>query len=88
MDACCFSTGKGTPARRVGQLETLFNESYAGGGAGYHTLLLENTSQMPFAVAAVAWTRYVGCERFTDRTFDALRAFRADAVDEAPEQVP
>ena len=83
-----FQYRKGTPARRVGQLETLFNESYAGGGAGYHTLLLENTSQMPFAVAAVAWTRYVGCERFTDRAFDALRAFRADAVDKAPEQVP
>lgn len=83
-----FQYRKGTPPRRVGQLETLFNESYAGGGAGYHTLLLENTSQMPFAVAAVAWTRYVGCERFTDRAFDALRAFRVDAVDKAPEQVP
>ena len=83
-----FQYRKGTATRRVGQLETLFNESYEGGGAGYHTLLLENTSKMPFAVAAVAWTRYVGCERFTDRAFDALRAFRADAVDKAPEQVP
>ena len=78
----------GTPPRRIGQLRTLFDEPYGGGPAGYHTLLLENTTQMPFAVAAVTWTRYVGCDRFTDRTFDALRAFRERFVDQAPEQVP
>ena len=78
----------GTPTRRIGQLETLFNESYSGGPDGYHTLLLQNNTSMPFAVAAVSWTRYVGCDRFTDRTFDALRAFREEYVDKAPEQVP
>ena len=83
-----FQYRKGTPQRRIGQLETLFNEPYDGGGAGYHTLLLENTTQMPFAVAGVAWRRYVACTTFTDRTFDALRAFREQAVDKAPEQVP
>ncbi len=83
-----FQYRKGTPQDRIGQLETLFNEPYSSGGPGYHTLLLENTTRMPFAVAAVAWTRYMACETFSDRTFDALRAFRADAVDKAPEQVP
>lgn len=78
----------GTAARRIGQLETLFNESYEGGPDGYHTLLLQNNSRMPFAVGAVAWTRYVTCDRFTDRTFDALREFREEYVDKAPEQVP
>lgn len=83
-----FQYKKGTASRRLGQLQTLFDEPYGGGSAGYHTLLLENTSNMPFAVAAVAWTRFVGCEQFTDRTFDALRAFREQYVDQAPEQVP
>lgn len=83
-----FQYRKGTPSRRIGQLQTLFDEAYGGGDSGYHTLLLENTSDMPFAVAAVAWTRYLGCEQFTDRTFDALRAFREQYVDQAPEQVP
>lgn len=78
----------GTPRRRIGQLRTLLEEPYGGGPGGYHTLLLQNTSRMPFAVAAVAWRRYVGCERLTDRTFDALRAFRERFVDQAPEQVP
>ena len=83
-----FQYRPGTPARRIGQLETLFNESYSGGPDGYHTLLLRNNTRMPFAVAAVSWTRYVGCDRLTDRSFDALRAFRAEYVDKAPEQVP
>ena len=83
-----FQYRPGTPTRRIGQLETLFNESYSGGPDGYHTLLLQNNTRMPFAAAAVSWTRYVGCDRFTDRTFDVLRAFRAEYVDKAPEQVP
>lgn len=83
-----FQYSRGTATRRIGQLETLFNESYSGGPAGYHTLLLQNNTSMPFAVSAVSWTRYVACDRFTDRTFDALRAFREEYVDKAPEQVP
>ena len=83
-----FQYRRGTATRRIGQLETLFNESYSGGPAGYHTLLLQNNTRMPFAVSAVSWTRYVACDRLTDRTFDALRAFREEYVDKAPEQVP
>ena len=41
----------GTPATTVAQLETLFNEI----DDGYHMLLFENTTKMPFAVAATAW---------------------------------
>jgi hypothetical protein len=78
----------GTPARRVAQLRTLFNEPVAGGPNGYHTLLMRNNTRMPFAVAAVAWRNYIGCKTFDDRTWDALRAFRDQFVDKAPEQVP
>ena len=43
---------------------------------------------MPYAVAAVAWTQLVGCKEFTDKSFDALRAFRDRFVDKGPEVVP
>ena len=46
------------------------------------------TPKMPFAVAAVAWRHYVGCPEFTDKSIDALRAFREVYVDTAPEKVP
>ena len=76
------------PARRVEQLKTLFNQPVATGPEGYHTLLMQNNTRMPYAVAAVAWTRSVGCERFTDRSFDVLRLFRDQYVDQGPELVP
>ncbi len=78
----------GTPMRRVQQLETLFSEPVAGGPEGYHMVLMENNTEMPFAVAAVAWRNHVGCPQFDDRVFDAFRAFRDRYVDKAPEQVP
>jgi hypothetical protein len=77
----------GTPARQVAQLEALFNEPNRG-EPGYHMVLLENNTEMEFAVAAVAWTAYVGCERVTDRTWDAFRAFRDRFTDQAPELIP
>lgn len=77
----------GTPKRRIDQLETLFNEE-VNGTAGYHTLLFENNTDMPYAVAASAWTHFVGCRTFNDRVFDAIRAFRETYVDKAPEFVP
>jgi hypothetical protein len=77
----------GTPARRIGQLETLFNEPF-NGTPGYHMLLFENNTNMPFAVAAVAWQHYVGCKTFNDKVFDAFRAFRTAFTDKAPEQIP
>lgn len=69
----------GTPARRVAQLEALFNEDVRG-TAGWHTLLFENQTNMDAAVAAASWTRSLTCPEFNDRVFDALRAFRLNAV--------
>ena len=77
----------GTPKRTVDQLETLFNEKFKG-TPGYHQLLFENNTKMPFAVAATAWTHLLGCPRMNNNVFDAIRAFRDAYVDKAPEQIP
>lgn len=83
-----FMYKPGTPTGRITQLQNLFNEEFSDNPAAYHSVLMQNNSEMPFEVAAVAWRRYVGCEKFTDRSLDALRAFREVYVDKAPEQVP
>ena len=82
-----YQYAPGTPARRISQLETLFNEPLKG-VSGYHQLVLQNDTKMPFAVAAVAWTHYAACEKFTDKSFDVFRAFRERFVDKGPEIVP
>jgi hypothetical protein len=74
----------GTPAATVGRLEKLVDEL----DNGYHILLVENATEMPFAVAATAWGHLLGCPKMNERVFDALRAFRADYVDKGPETVP
>jgi hypothetical protein len=68
-------------ARRIDQLGGLFNED------PYHMVLFPNR-RMPYQVAASAWGHLIGCERITDATFDALRAFRDRYRDQGPEQVP
>jgi hypothetical protein len=78
---------KGTPQRQIDQLEALWNEPLKG-VAGYHQLLFQNNTDMPFAVAATAWTKVMGCETFNDKTFDAIRAFRERFVDKGPELIP
>jgi hypothetical protein len=75
---------KGSPAKTVSQLETLFTQSTD----GYHMLLFENTTNMPFAVAATAWGHSVGCPTMNDKVFDVLRAFREKYIDKGPEVVP
>lgn len=77
----------GTPERVRGQLERLFNEPNQGREA-YHMALMENTTEMDFQVAAVGWQNYVGCDEVTPQTWDALRAFRDEFTDQAPERVP
>ena len=42
---------------------------------GYHMLLFQNTTKMPYAVAAASWGHYVGCPQMNDKVFDALRTF-------------
>lgn len=76
------------PQRFQRQLRTLFNEDYAGNPGRYHMVLMQNNTNMEYQLAAVAWTRFVACRQVNQRTFDALRAFRDQFVDQAPEQVP
>lgn len=82
-----FQYKPGTSAARIAQLTTLFNEPVLG-KSGYHSVLMENNTNMPFAVAGVAWRHYVGCPKFTDASIPALRDFRNVYVDTAPEQIP
>ena len=69
------------------QLNTLFNERVKG-VEGYHELLFENNTNMPYQVAAVAWTQLLGCKTMNAQTFDAIRAFRDRFVDKGPELIP
>jgi hypothetical protein len=87
-----FQYKAGTPERVVGQLTSLFGES---GDTDYgvpieegsYSLLFENNTNMPYQVAASAWGHFIGCERVTDQTWDALRAFRARYTLQAPEKI-
>jgi hypothetical protein len=83
-----FQYKPGTPAHRIAQLETLQSEPLKS-LPGYKTLLFENNTNMPYAVAATSWGHAIVCSRFNDRVFDALRAFRLKYIDTAPEsQIP
>ena len=55
---------------------------------GYHLLLYQNRTAMPYAVAATAWDQLIGCPTMNEQVFDALRAFRNAFVDKGPEVVP
>jgi hypothetical protein len=74
----------GTPKSVVDQLEALYQES----SQGYHMLLFENTTGMPYQVAATAWGQLLGCPRMNPKVFDALRTFRERYIDKGPEIVP
>jgi hypothetical protein len=78
----------GTSAATVGQLQKLYDEDVKGSGNGYHSVLMQNNSKMPFQVAAVAWRHYVGCREFTPASIEALRTFRELLIDKAPEKIP
>jgi hypothetical protein len=69
------------------QMNALFNEKVKG-VAGYHMMLFENNTEMPYEVAATAWTHILGCKTVNDKTWDALRAFRDRFVDKGPELIP
>jgi hypothetical protein len=83
-----FQYKPGTSAARIAQLQALFNEPVLSSGNGYHSVLMQNNTDMPFEVAAVAWRHYVGCAKFTDKSIAALRDFRQVYVDTAPEKIP
>jgi Protein of unknown function (DUF3105) len=69
------------------QMAALFNEK-SKGVAGYHELLFENNTNMPYEVAATAWTHLLGCKTVNDKTWDAMRAFRDRFTDKGPELIP
>jgi hypothetical protein len=75
------------PKKVQDQLNTLFNEKVKG-VPGYHTMLFENNTDMPYEVAATAWTQMLGCKTVNDKTWDALRAFRERFTDKGPEIIP
>jgi hypothetical protein len=64
-----------------GQLKSLYDED------PYHVILVPN-SNMPYEVAATAWTQVIGCRQANTRMFDALRAFKQRNRDRGPEFVP
>ena len=68
------------PKKQIDQLGGLFNED------PYHMVLFPNT-KMPYKAAATAWGHLIGCKEVTDKTFDALRAFRDRYRDQGPETV-
>jgi hypothetical protein len=69
------------------QLQTFVNEKNKG-VPGYHELLFKNQTDMPFVVAATAWTQSLTCKTMNDQVFDALRAFRDRFTDKGPELIP
>jgi hypothetical protein len=63
----------------------------------HHVLLVPDTTDMPYAVAATAWNkrpgrygtgRLLGCDEYGDGVFTALAAFRERHRDKGPELVP
>ncbi len=73
----------GTDAETVAQLE-----AFVGENEGYHMVMFENTTKMPYAVAATAWTHSLTCEQMRPEVFDALRTFRDEYLDKGPEKIP
>ncbi|MET0602371.1 MAG: DUF3105 domain-containing protein [Baekduia sp.] len=69
------------------QMNALFTENVKG-VESYHEMLFENNTNMPYEVAATAWTHILGCKTVDDKTWDALRAFRDRFVDKGPELIP
>ncbi len=83
-----FQYRPGVDASVVDQLEALFKEDVNGSGGAYHSVLMRNNSKMPFQVAAVSWRHYLGCEKISPEAIEAMRLFRRERVDKAPEIIP
>jgi hypothetical protein len=77
----------GTSPSDIQKLVTLSQEPM-NGSSGYHTLVFENNTKMPFKFAATAWQHYIGCSSLSPATIDAMRTFRQAFTDKAPEQIP
>jgi hypothetical protein len=77
----------GAPRKVINTLEAIFNEPLKG-KAGYHQLLFENNTGMPFEVAVASWQHYLGCPTWNDKAIDAIRSYREQYVDKGPEFIP
>jgi uncharacterized protein DUF3105 len=77
----------GAPQKVTSTLEAIFNEPLKG-KAGYHQLLFENNTGMPFEVAVSSWQHYLGCPAWNGKVVDAIRSYREQYVDKGPEFIP
>jgi Protein of unknown function (DUF3105) len=82
-----FQYAPGSPAADVRRLTALAQEELEG-TAGYHTLVLQNNTDMDAKFAAVAWTRYVTCDELGEPQLQVMRDFREAYTDKAPELIP
>ena len=83
-----FQYRPGTPQEQIDKLRALTQEPVLGAPGGYHTLVLQNSTNMPYAFAAANWTRFLGCQELNPAAIDAMRLFREEFTDDAPERVP
>jgi len=51
-------------------------------------MILAPYEQMPYDVAAVAWTNLLGCDSYGPESLDAIRAFRDEFRGKGPEAIP
>jgi Protein of unknown function (DUF3105) len=82
---------KSLPEKERAGLKALFDED------SYQMVLTPDTTGMKYQVAASAWTRdpvpngtghLLGCAKFSDATYDALRDFKEEYRGNGPEAVP
>jgi hypothetical protein len=82
---------KSLPAKERAGLKALFDED------SYQMVLTPDNTGMKYQVAASAWTRdpvpngtghLLGCMKFSDATYDALRAFKDEYRGNGPEAIP
>ena len=50
--------------------------------------MFQNQTDMEPAIAVTAWRKSLTCDTFDPKMFDAIRAFRRENVDKAPEFIP
>jgi hypothetical protein len=82
-----FQYKPGTPAGEVAKLQRLAQEPL-NDSPGYHTLVLQNNTDMPTQYALVAWTKSLTCDKLTTASMDVMRSFRERYTDKAPELIP
>jgi hypothetical protein len=82
-----FQYKPGASAADIAKLRRLAEEPL-NDTAGYHTLLLQNDTNMPAPFAVAAWTKSITCPSLTPQALDAMREFRKGYTDKAPEFIP